>query len=98
MKGSKEKVVLGSGKVYTMLYTGTLPETFTEILKKVMTEENHTGWIKNGASVEYKPTMTTEKDDLGMVVKEILTDEEGRDRRYAGKTGEGRNGEQCREK
>ena len=76
MKGSKEKVVLGSGKVYTMLYTGTLPETFTEILKKVMTEENHTGWIKNGASVEYKPTMTTEKDDLGMVVKEILTDEE----------------------
>lgn len=48
MKGSKEKVVLGSGKVYTMLYTGTLPETFTEILKKVMTEENHTGWIKNG--------------------------------------------------
>ena len=75
MKGSKEKVVLGSGKVYTMLYTGTLPETFTEILKKVMTEENHTGWIKNGASVEYKPTMTTEKDDLGMVAKEILTDE-----------------------
>ena len=78
MKGSKEKVVLGSGKVYTMLYTGTLPETFTEILKKVMTEENHTGWIKNGASVEYKPTMTTEKDDLGMVVKEILTDEPSR--------------------
>ena len=36
MKGSKEKVVLGSGKVYTMLYTGTLPETFTEILKKVI--------------------------------------------------------------
>jgi negative regulator of genetic competence, sporulation and motility len=27
-----------------------------------------------------------------------LRGEEGRDRRYAGKTGEGRNGEQCREK
>ena len=59
-----------------MLYTGTLPETFTEILKKVMTEENHTGWIKNGASVEYKPTMTTEKRRSGDGRKEILTDEE----------------------
>ena len=41
-----------------------------------MTPENHAGWIKGGASVEYKPTMTQEKDDLGHVVKEILTDEE----------------------
>ena len=55
MKGSKEKVVLGSGKVYTMLYTGTLPETFTEILKKVMTEENHTGWIKKAQAWSISP-------------------------------------------
>ena len=41
-----------------------------------MTPENHAGWIKGGASIEYKPTMTQEKDDLGHVVKEILTDEE----------------------
>ena len=41
-----------------------------------MTEENHAGWIKGGASIEYKPTMTQEKDDLGHIVKEILTDEE----------------------
>ena len=27
------------------------------------------GWIKGGASIEYKPTMTQEKDDLGHVVK-----------------------------
>lgn len=76
MKGSKEKVVLGSGKVYMKVYAGELPETFTGILTDVMKEENHAGWIKNGASVEYKPSMTTEKDDLGMVTKEIITEEE----------------------
>lgn len=75
-KGSKQKVTLGSGKLYMKEFTDTLPETFKELLETMVKEENHAGWIKNGASVEYKPTMTTEKDDLGMVVKEILTDEE----------------------
>lgn len=75
-KGSKEKVTLGSGKLYMMEYNGSLPEEFADILKLLMTEENHAGWIKGGASVEYKPTMTQEKDDLGHIVKEILTDEE----------------------
>lgn len=75
-KGSKQKVTLGSGKLYMMLFTGALPATFKELLETMVKEENHAGWIKNGASIEYKPTMTTEKDDLGMVVKEILTDEE----------------------
>ena len=75
-KGSKEKVTLGSGKLYMAAFTGELPATFKELLAKMKTDENHAGWIKGGASIEYKPTMTTEKDDLGMVVKEILTDEE----------------------
>ncbi len=75
-KGSKQKVTLGSGKLYMMLFTGELPKTFKELLAQMITEANHAGWIKGGASIEYKPTMTTEKDDLGMVVKEILTDEE----------------------
>ena len=75
-KGSKQKVTLGSGKLYMMLFTGALPATFKELLAQMITEANHAGWIKGGASIEYKPTMTTEKDDLGMVVKEILTDEE----------------------
>lgn len=75
-KGTKEKVTLGSGKLYMAEYNGNLPEEFADILKMLMTEENHAGWIKGGASVEYKPTMTQEKDDLGHIVKEILTDEE----------------------
>lgn len=75
-KGSKEKVTLGSGKLYMKVYSAALATTFAEILKDLMTEANHAGWIKGGASIEYKPTMTQEKDDLGHVVKEILTDEE----------------------
>jgi hypothetical protein len=75
-KGTKTKVTLGSGKLYMMAYSGSLPDTFAELLKDLITDKNHAGWIKNGASIEYKPTMTTEKDDLGMVVKEVLTEEE----------------------
>lgn len=75
-KGTKEKVTLGSGKVYMTEYTGELPEQFADILEQVKTEENHAGWIKGGASIEYKPTMTQEKDDLGHICKEILTEEE----------------------
>lgn len=75
-KGTKEKVTLGSGKLYMAEFTNSLPDTFAEILTQLMTEANHAGWIKNGASIEYKPTMTQEKDDLGHIVKEILTDEE----------------------
>lgn len=75
-KGTKKKVTLGSGKLYMKEFSGSLPETFKALLTDMVKDENHAGWIKGGASIEYKPTMTTEKDDLGMVVKEILTDEE----------------------
>nr|DAM20943.1 MAG TPA: hypothetical protein [Caudoviricetes sp.] len=75
MKGSKEKVTLGSGKLYIDEFTGQLPE-FEQLLAQMANKEHQAGWIKNGASVEYKPTMTTEKDDLGYVVKEVLTEEE----------------------
>lgn len=75
-KGSREKVTLGSGKLYMAEFTGSFDESFADILAKLMTQENHAGWIKGGASIDYKPTMTEEKDDLGHIVKEILTDEE----------------------
>ena len=75
-KGTKEKVTLGSGMLYMAEFTGDFAKDFADILKQLMTPENHAGWIKGGASIEYKPTMTQEKDDLGHVVKEILTDEE----------------------
>lgn len=75
-KGTKEKVTLGSGMLYMAEFTGDLPEYFADILSQIMTKENHAGWIKGGASINYKPTMIQEKDDLNHIVKEILTDEE----------------------
>jgi hypothetical protein len=74
-KGSKEKVTLGSGKLYISEFTGTMP-SFAEMLEKMVNKEHQAGYIKGGANVEYKPTMTTEKDDLGYIVKEVLTEEE----------------------
>lgn len=75
-KGTKEKVTLGSGMLYMAEFTGEFEKDFADILEQLMKPENHAGWIKGGASIEYKPTMTQEKDDLGHVVKEILVEEE----------------------
>lgn len=75
-RGTKEKVTLGSGKLYIKEYTGTLPEEWADILSDIMQEKYHAGWIKGGASIEYKPSMATEKDDLGHIIKEVLTEEE----------------------
>jgi hypothetical protein len=69
-KRSKQTITLGSGKVYTMLFTGTLPD-FTAL----EAESNLIGWIKGGASVEYAPEFYTAKDDLGMAQKMIITEE-----------------------
>lgn len=67
-----EKIILGSGKIYMMEYTGTtIPEDAT-----IETEGNLAGKVSGGASLEYKPTYYTAKSDDGLVQKTILTDEE----------------------
>ena len=66
-----EKIVLGSGKLYVTEFTGTLPES-TDIEKN----ENLIGWIQGGATLQYTPTFYEAKDDLGMVSKKFLTEEE----------------------
>lgn len=71
MPTAEEKIVLGSGKLYIMEFTGTLPDNAT-----LETEANLLGLIQGGASLEYKPTYYEAKDDLGLVSKIILTDEE----------------------
>ena len=68
---ASERIVLGSGKLYAMEYAGTVPEDSV-----IETEANHIGHISGGASLEYKPTFYSCKDDLGKVQKTILTDEE----------------------
>lgn len=68
---SEEKIVLGSGKLYIVEFTGTIPAN-----NVIETEANRLGHIQGGASIEYKPTFYEAKDDLGLVSKKIITDEE----------------------
>lgn len=70
-KRNKESITLGSGKVYITEFAGELP-AFTAL----ETKENLIGWIKGGASLEYAPEFYTAKDDLGMVQKVIITEED----------------------
>lgn len=66
-----EKIVLGSGKMYVTEFTGELPtDTALEV------QDNLIGWIQGGATLQYTPTFYEAKDDLGMVSKKFLTEEE----------------------
>ena len=74
MKGESDmanEIVLGSGVLYAMAFTGTLPTD--EALEATA---NELGKIKGGASVEYKPTEYEVKDDLGTVQRRFITSEE----------------------
>lgn len=66
-----EKIVLGSGKMFVTEFTGELP---TDDALEVM--DNLIGWIQGGATLQYTPTFYEAKDDLGMVSKKFLTEEE----------------------
>lgn len=71
MATANEKIVLGSGKLYATLFTGTIPEDGV-----IETNENHLGDIQGGASLEYKPKFVEVTDDLALEQKTILTEEE----------------------
>ena len=65
------KITLGSGELFLMPFTGTLPTT-----DEICLPENRLGHISGGATLEYKPSYYTAKDDLGVVSKTIITEEE----------------------
>ncbi|AMJ41691.1 hypothetical protein [Anaerotignum propionicum] len=66
-----EKIVLGSGKLYIDEFTGALPEdAVLEVETKLL------GYIQGGATLSYKPSFYEAKDDLGIVSKKMITDEE----------------------
>lgn len=67
----KDEVILGSGKLYLLEYTGTIPDDTT-----FEVEGNNVGKIKGGASLEYKPTEYEVVDDEGNIVKRFITKEE----------------------
>lgn len=65
------KITLGSGNLYYKEFSGSIPEN-----SAIETENNRLGYISGGATLEYKPTIYEAKDDLGIVVKSIITEEE----------------------
>ena len=71
MSRNVETIVLGSGDIYCATFAGTVPSS-TEI----EVAANLLGRISGGATVEYKPTKYTAKDDTGKVTKTVTTDEE----------------------
>lgn len=65
-----KKIVLGSGKLYVTEFTNTMPEDAT-----IETDENVLGLIQGGATLSYSPEFYTAKDDLGLAVKKMITNE-----------------------
>lgn len=64
------RIILGSGNTYAMLFDGDLPD-----IETICTEANRFAHTKNGATLTYTPTYYTAKDDLGRVQKTVLTEE-----------------------
>lgn len=71
MSTAGDKIVLGSGKLYTSEFSGTIPDNAT-----LEVEANLLGRIQGGATLEYKPKFVDVTDDLGLVQKTILTEED----------------------
>jgi hypothetical protein len=70
-KRDKNTITLGSGRIYIQPYAEEMP-TVDDLCK----DENLLGFIKGGAALEYTQEPYEEKDDLGMVSKIIVTNEE----------------------
>ena len=67
-----EEIILGSGDVYLMEYSGdAIPED-----NVIETEANIVGNIQGGASLEYKPTDYSVMNDKNEVLKRFITEEE----------------------
>lgn len=64
-------IPVGSGHLYAMAFTGEAPADDV-----IETEANRIGRIEKGATVQYKPTSKTLKDDMGSVMRVVITDEE----------------------
>ena len=70
-KKDKQRIILGSGKLYAMEFTGEVPKK-----EEICVNDNLLSYIQGGATLEYKATFYTAKDDLGYAEKTIITEEE----------------------
>lgn len=72
MAQANEEVILGSGDLFVMSYTGeAIPEDSV-----IEATANQIGHIQGGATLEYKPTDYSVVDDMGAVLKRFITEEE----------------------
>lgn len=69
-KRDGKTILLGSGKLYLLTYSGSVPTKAT-----LFVDANLAGYIKGGATLEYSEETYEEKDDLGYVAKIITTSE-----------------------
>lgn len=73
MSSELQRIPLGSGKLYCVLFNKEqpIPDDAT-----IEIDNNLLGYIQGGASLEYKPKFYEASDDLGLVKKTIITDED----------------------
>lgn len=71
MADDKNDIILGSGKLYIVLYNDSMPTDAA-----IETDSNNVGRIKGGAKLTYKPTQYEVTDDDNYVVRRIITKEE----------------------
>lgn len=67
---NSDEIILGSGDLYIMEFTGKIPEDTT-----IEADANRAGNIKGGATLEYSIESQTVQDDKGRVKKTIVTKE-----------------------
>lgn len=67
---NSEEIILGSGDLYILEFTGEIPDDTT-----IEKDENRAGNIKGGATLEYSTESQTVQDDKGRVKKTIITKE-----------------------
>lgn len=66
-----ERIILGSGNVHMKLFDGELPK-----VDEICTDETQVSYIQGGATIEYKPSYYTAKDDTRKMQKTVITEEE----------------------
>lgn len=67
---NSDEIILGSGDLYIVEFTGDIPEDST-----IEADSNRAGNIKGGATLEYSTESQTVQDDKGRVKKTIITQE-----------------------
>lgn len=72
-KRTKDNITLGSGEAYIMEYDAT---TGMPDVEEICVEGNRLGWIQGGAELTYTAELHEEKDDLGMVSKTVVNEEQ----------------------